>query len=453
MPVLDAPIQALDAVTPQEVRGTVVDVQGLALRVAALPAPVGATVTIVPSHGGQAVPGEVIGVDGRATIVMPLGDTTGIGPGDRVIVESMRRQVRAGQSLIGRVLDGLGRPIDGKGPLYDTAARPLSPPPVDPLRRPCIDEPLATGIRAIDAMTPLGRGQRVGVFAQPGVGKSTLLAQCARRTSADVSVVALVGERGREVRDFIDKTLGPEGLAKSVVVVATSDQPALMRVRAAMVAAAVAEQFRDDGLDVLLLMDSVTRFAQAQRQIGLAAGEPPATRGFPPSVFAMLPTLLERAGRTTSGSITGLYAVLVEGDEDLDPVADTCRGVLDGHISLSRRLAERGHYPAIDVLGSISRVADDVTDADHQAARREVVRLLAALRQVEDLLDIGAYAPGSNPEADRAIAARPAIEQLLRQGTREPNAGDFATTRAQLLALHQHLQQLPTQTANPRRRA
>jgi FliI/YscN family ATPase len=318
------------------------------------------------------------------------------------------------------------------------------------MNRPLIDAPLATGVRAIDAVLSVGRGQRLGVFSAPGVGKSTLLATMARHTSADVSVIALIGERGREVRDFIENGLGDEGLARSVVVCATGDEPALLRIRAASAANTVAEFFRDRGADVLLIMDSVTRFCQAQRQVGLAAGEPPATKGYPPSVFATLPVLLERSGRTGRGSITGFYAVLVEGDDMNEPVADAARGILDGHVVLSRALAAKGHYPAIDVLESISRVADDVTAAEHQAARRDVLKLVNAYRQVEDLLNIGAYAAGSNPEFDAAIACKPAIDQLLQQGRKEVTGrAEFDRTRKQLLALAGQIQLARKQLVRP----
>jgi flagellum-specific ATP synthase len=452
MSILAEQIAMLDRVAPLELRGTVTEVRGLALRVADLPVPVGATVEVQRQHHESLV-GEVVGFDEQETIVMPLGPTSGVRRGDRVSARQHGQFVRVGETLLGRVLDGRGAPIDGRGPLVDTRVRPLQPEPVEALDRPLIDQPLATGVRAVDALISLGRGQRVGVFAAPGVGKSTLLGTIAKHTAADVSVIALIGERGREVRDFIDNTLGPEGLARSVVVVATSDEPALLRLRAAMVACAIAEYFRDTGLDVLLLMDSVTRFCQAQRQVGLAAGEPPATRGYPPSVFSMLPLLLERSGRTSRGSITGLYSVLVEGDDMNEPIADACRGILDGHILLSRQLAERGHYPAIDVLGSVSRVINEVTQKDQQAARREVVRLLSAYRQVEDLLNIGAYAPGSNPDFDLAIAAKPAIDKLVVQGEGEVHgAADFKATRAQLLALQHQFEQAKQQLARTQRR-
>src|SRR5690606_17694614 len=352
--------------------------------------------------------------------VMLLGQTFGIRAGDRVVGEQAAPTAPVGPYLLGRVIDGLGRPIDGKGPIPDTVARPINPEPLGALRRRRITEPMHTGVRAVDLMTTLGRGQRLGVFAGPGVGKSTLMGTIAKRASSHVSVIALIGERGREVGDFIQHSLGPEGLARSVVVVATSDESPLLRIRAALVACTAAEFFRDQGKDVMLMMDSVTRVAHAQRQIGLSVGEPPATKGFTPSVFASLALLLERAGavepapgQTRAGSITGLYTILVEGDDMTEPIADAARGILDGHIILSRRLAQRAHYPAIDVLDSVSRVADDVCDLAHIEARRQIVRLMAVYRDVEDLVQIGAYAPGSNPEADVAIEYRARIVELL----------------------------------------
>lgn len=449
-------LELLEQACPVEMRGTIIESRGLAVRVVDLAAPVGASVRI-ESRAGH-VPGEVIGFDSDCTVVMPLGQMTGIRRGDRVVAQQFSQYIPAGAQLLGRVINAMGDPLDGKGPLTDTVPQPLLPKPVDPMERPPIDQPLATGVRAVDALISVGRGQRVGVFASPGLGKSTLLATMAKHTSADVTVIAMVGERGREVREFIDNQLGEEGLKHSVVVCATGDESPLLRLRAAMVGTAIAEYFRDDGKDVLLLVDSVTRFCQAQRQVGLAAGEPPATRGFPPSVFSMLPGLLERCGRTKKGSVTGLYAVLVEGDELTDPISDAARGILDGHIQLSHKLASQGHWPAIDVLTSISRVANEVTDVQHQAARREVLRLVHHYREVEDLLNIGAYAAGSNPDFDLAIAGKPVIDQLLRQGSGEVKGKAlFENGKKMLFALIQSLenakQTLTQQSARPQQMA
>ncbi|MCC7145081.1 MAG: FliI/YscN family ATPase [Phycisphaeraceae bacterium] len=452
MPLLDQAIAAIDLADPLQMRGTVAEVLGLAVHVADLTAPIGAMTRILTQGGhGPVVEAEVVGFNNEQTVLMPLGPTQGIRRGDSVLSEQSVPLVRVGHSLRGRVLSASGQPIDGKGPLTQTSLRPLAAVPIDPLERPSINVPLAVGIRAVDAMTSLGRGQRIGIFASPGLGKSTLLGMMARHTAADVSVIALVGERGREVRDFVDHHLGPDGLARSVVVCATSDEPAVRRIRAALLATAVAEYFRQEGLDVLLIMDSLTRFCQAQRQVGLSAGEPPTTRGYPPSVFAILPTLLERCGRTNQGSITGLFAVLTEGDELTDPVADASRGILDGHIQLSRRLAQQAHWPAIDVLASISRVADDVISREHRAARDQVIRLLSAYHQVEDLLNIGAYASGSNSDFDLAIAAKPAIDQFLQQGRHEvQGTADFARTGQQLLALNIQIENLRKQMSRQR---
>jgi flagellum-specific ATP synthase len=328
--------------------------------------------------------------------------------------------VGVSEAWLGRVVDALGRPIDGKGPIAAGSPQPLWPARTSPLTRGVVKHILPTGVRTIDSMLTIGKGQRMGIFAGPGVGKSTLLGSIARGTSAQVNVIGLIGERGREVPEFIEHVLGEEGLRRSVVVVATGDESPLMRVRAATVACSAAEFFRDAGLDVILMLDSVTRFAQAQRQIGLSAGEAPATRGYTPSVFAMLPRLLERAGAIAGGgSITGFYTVLVEGDDMTEPVADAAKGILDGHIVLSRKLAERVHYPAIDVLASISRVADQISDQNHLNARRHVARLLSAYREAEELIQIGAYARGSNPDVDAAIAMRGAIDAFLKQGPRD----------------------------------
>jgi FliI/YscN family ATPase len=346
--------------------------------------------------------------------------------------------------MLGRVVNALGEPIDRRGPIRDATPAPLRPPPLIALRRRRIDEPLPTGVRVLDAMLTLGRGQRIGIFSGPGVGKSTLLAMIARHTAADVNVIALIGERGKEVRDFLETALGPQGLARSVVVVATGDESPLLRIRASLVACAVAEHFRDQGRDVLLQMDSITRLAQAQRQIGLSVGEQPATKGYTPSVFAQLPALLERAGAVEgSGSITGIYSVLVEGDDLTEPISDASRGILDGHIALSRRLAARGHYPAVDILESISRVADDVCDQHHKAARRRMRRLIAAHTEAEELINIGAYARGSNADCDVAIALKPALDKFLSQ-EREQKA-EYPQTCRSLLELAAQAEVLASQ--------
>jgi flagellum-specific ATP synthase len=422
MTVLAPQLETLRRIQPMRITGAVAALRGLTLLVDDLPAPVGALVSIQQGSGLSAEPvwGEIVGFTPENAVVMLLGQTGGIGVGDRVTAQQVAQTVPVGHAMLGRIVDGLARPIDGRGPIRELSPRPLHPEPVRAMQRRRIVEPLHTGIRAIDLMTTLGRGQRMGIFAGPGVGKSTLIGNIARQCSADVNVIALIGERGREVGDFIEHALGPEGLARSVVVVATGDESPLLRIRAALLACAVAEYFRDCGRDVMLMMDSVTRFAHAQRQVGLSVGEPPATKGYTPSVFASLALLLERAGAVAgSGSITGLYTILVDGDDMTDPVADAARGILDGHIILSRKLAQRAHYPAIDVLDSISRVADDVTDIAHAESRRQILRMLATYREVEDLVQIGAYAPGSSPEADIAIEYRPRILDLLRQGRDE----------------------------------
>ncbi len=407
--------------------GRVGEVRGMTVLVTDLPMPVGSLVSIGEARGEQApVLGEVVGFTASHAIVMLLGANAGIRPGDDVRSEQATPVAPVGERLLGRVIDGLGRPIDGRGGVPAAVARPLDPPPIGPMSRKRITEPLRTGVRAIDLMMPMGRGQRLGIFAGPGVGKSTLLGTIARRTDADVNVIALIGERGREVRDFIEHALGPEGLARSVVVVATGDESPPMRLRAAKLACTAAEFFRERGRHVLLMMDSVTRFAHAQRQVGLNAGEPPATKGYTPSVFAQMAVLLERAGamegEAGGGSVTGLYTILVEGDDMTEPIADAARGILDGHVVLSRRLAQRAHFPAIDVLDSVSRVADEVSDAAHASARRSALRLMALYREVEELVRIGAYARGSNAETDTAIDVQPAIEALMRQGGDEGEA-------------------------------
>jgi len=380
----------------------------------------------------QEIPAEVIGFRQDAILLMPLTGASGICPG--ALVRSLRRplSVGVGPSLLGRVLDGLGRPIDGGRPVLSAQRRPLVSQAPAPLDRTRICAPLATGIRAIDGLLTCGRGQRLGIFAGSGVGKSVLLGTIARHAVADVNVIALIGERGREVREFLERDLG-EGLKKSVVVVATSDQPALVRIKGAMVALTIAEYFRDCGKDVLFMMDSLTRVAIAQREIGLSAGEPPTTKGYPPSVFAQLPRLLERVGTTTRGSITGLFAVLVEADDMNEPVSDAARSILDGHVALSRRLAQMGHYPAIDVLAGVSRVMPDVASPEHLEAATEIRRILAVHAEAEDVINLGAYVAGTNPDVDEAIARLPGIRDFLKQSV------DEATSLQESVALLQTL--------------
>jgi flagellum-specific ATP synthase len=396
------------------VTGVVSGAMGLTLTVEGITAAVGDLVEIDP--GPRPLLAEVVALQHGRLTCMPLGDLSGVHAGARVRATGMPLQVPVGPALLGRVLDGLGRPLDGGPPLGALAEYvDLTSETPNALTRARVDRPLATGVRALDAFAPVGRGQRLGIFAGSGVGKSTLLSQITRGTDADVRVIGLIGERGREVREFLDEDLGAEGMANTVVVVATSDEPPLVRLKAAFVATRIAEAFRDEGRDVLLLMDSITRTAMAQREVGLSAGEPPATRGYPPSVFAMLPKLLEKAGTSTTGSITGLYTVLVDGDDHNEPIADTARSILDGHVVLTRKLATAGHFPAIDVLESISRVATAVVPAPQMTDAREVRRMLGALRDVRELIEIGAYQAGSDPLVDRARRLAPDIDAFLRQ--------------------------------------
>jgi len=404
--------------------GRVIRLVGLRVEVEGIEAAVGDAVRIFRAGGW--LDAEVVSVHGSSLACMPLGALTGVRYGDPVEALGRPLPVLVGPGLLGRVVDGLGRPIDGGPLLVDGEEVGVDAVPPHPLRRELVDRQLPLGVRAIDTLVPCGRGQRLGIFAGSGVGKSSLLSMIARGTDAAVSVLALVGERGREVNEFIQRDLGPAGLARSVVVVATSDEPALVRIRAAFTATRIAEWFRDQGLDVVLMMDSLTRFAMAQREVGLSAGEPPATRGYPPSVFSLLPKLLERAGAAENGSITGLYTVLVEGDDMNEPIADAARSILDGHIVLSRRLATAGHFPSIDVLDSISRVEPAVTSPTQRALTREVRQLLAAYRDAKDLIEIGAYAPGANPVVDRAVRLRGAMERFLCQDVTETVPADHS---------------------------
>ncbi len=424
----------LESIMPAALTGSVVRTLGTTVAVAGFPAPIGATVEI-SKQTGAAIRAEVVGFRDELTLIYPLGDITGVRRGNRVRLLRTSRFVRVGPELLGRVINAHGQCIDGRPQPALSQRVAIDRPAPAPVERPRIDTPLATGIRAIDGLLTCGKGQRMGVFSGSGVGKSVTLGMMARYTNADVNVIGLIGERGREVNEFIERDLGPEGLARSVVVVATSDEPALLRVRAASVATAVAEYFRDRKNDILLLMDSITRFAMAQREIGLAAGEPPATKGYTPSVFAMLPKLLERAGRTPLGSITGFYAVLVEGDDHNEPIADAVRGILDGHTVLSRDLASKGHYPAVDVLESISRLAGEITTPEQRQAVTVLRELLSSYRHHEDMISIGAYRKGSNPKVDLAIDMLDPINAFLRQTIDQSSSVE--TARQQLTELVQ----------------
>lgn len=438
MTALASEIARAASAEPMGFSGRVESVNGLSVSVADLPLPVGSIVRMEGCFDDAGSLGEVIGFAGGRCVVMTYGGVEGVRPGSRVAMESVAPMVGVGGSLLGRVVNGLGEPIDGKGPVRDRVNRPLNAMPIGAMDRARVTEPIRTGVRAIDLMTPMGKGQRLGIFAGPGVGKSTLLGQIARGTSADVSVIALIGERGREVPEFIHDALGDEGLKRSVIVVATSDESPLLRLRAARYACAAAEHFRDAGRDVLLMMDSVTRFAHARRQVGLSVGEPPSTRGYTPSVFAELPVLLERAGALAgagAGSITGLYTILVEGDDMTEPISDAARGILDGHVMLSRKLAQKAHFPAIDVLDSVSRVAPAVADPTHGASMRQIGRMLALYKEVEELVRIGAYARGSDPETDTAIDMAPLIEGMLRQSVDDISEFERAKTDFVRLAM------------------
>lgn len=401
--------------------GKVQSITGLLVEASNVDAAVGELCYIYEdvSPSSRRVKAEVVGVRGRTAVLMPLEETVGLRAGCLVQRSALPLTVRVGRALLGRVIDGNGRPLDSKGPLALPEEQPVHCAPPPPLQRRMIGDVLPTGVRAIDAFLTLGKGQRIGIFAGSGVGKSTLLGMIARQARADVNVIALIGERGREVQEFIVDSLGEEGLAHSVVVAVTGDQAAMSRVKGGSVAMAIAEYFRDCGKDVLLMMDSVTRVAMAQREIGLAVGEPPTTRGYTPSVFALLPRLLERAGPGAAGTITGIFTVLVDGDDMNEPVGDAVRGILDGHIVLSRKLAHAHHFPAIDVLQSVSRVMPRVVSPEARKAPEEARRLLAAYGEVEDLIRIGAYEPGASPEIDRAVAVHTPLAGFLQQGVHD----------------------------------
>jgi len=411
--------QAVDAAMPYPVCGQVQAIGGLTIEACDLALPVGSLCRIV-SFGGQESIAEVIGFQHDRTLLMSMESSAGVSRGDRVENLAAASMLNCTHRMLGRVLNGLGRPIDSKAPLPMGVRRRIDSRSVEPLSRINIDKSISTSVRCIDALHTCGLGQRMGIFSGPGVGKSTLLGQIARHTSADVSVVALVGERGREVQEFLQKTIGEEGLRRCVVVVSTGDEAPLLRVRSVKVACTIAEYFRDEGKNVLLLVDSLTRLCHAQRQIGLAAREPPATKGYPPSVFSILPQILERAGRTQRGSITGFYTVLVEGDDFNEPISDAVKGIVDGHLWLSRSLANRSHFPAIDVLQSISRLRGDVVTPEQTRQIKRVLSLSAVFQDIEDLVNIGAYVPGANLEFDLAVQARPKIVQFLQQDSGAP---------------------------------
>ena len=397
--------------------GKITKVTGLTIESDGPIASIGELCYIYPYHETEPILAEVVGFKEGKILLMPLGEMEGIASGSTVVASGKTLRVNVGEELIGRVLDGLGNPIDGKGSINTKKTYPVLNSPPNPLERMVISEPLPLGIKAIDGLITCGKGQRIGIFSGSGVGKSTLMGMVSRNSSADINVIGLIGERGREVREFLEKDLKEEGLKKSIVVVVTSDQPALIRVKGALVTTAIAEYFRDRGNNVMLLMDSLTRFAMAQREIGLAIGEPPVTRGFTPSVFAVMPKLLERAGNSSRGTITGLYTVLVDGDDLNEPVTDTVRGIIDGHIILSRKLANQNHYPAIDVLSSVSRVMPSIVHEEHLNKANAIKDIMATYKESEDLINIGAYKMGSNNKIDRAIDLKEDIDEFLMQET------------------------------------
>jgi flagellum-specific ATP synthase len=416
-------------------KGHVTAIIGLIIEAKGPRAKMGEVVMI--DTGSALIPAEVVGFDQNKTKLMVLGNQKGISPGNVIIATGHALRVKVGPHIVGRVLDGMGEPMDEGGPLDWDLVYPLEERPPHPLKRQRVLEALPMGVRVVDGFLTVGAGQRMGIFSGSGVGKSTILGMIARNSQADVNVVGLIGERGREVREFIENDLGPEGLKRSVVVVATSDQPALVRKKAAFLATAVAEYFRDLGKHVILMMDSVTRFAMAQREVGLAAGEPPATKGYTPSVFAELPKLLERSGTAENGSITGLYTVLVDGDDVNEPISDAVRGILDGHIVLSRQLASLGHYPAVDVLGSISRVMINIVSGEHQQAAGDIKALMAVYQEAKDLIDVGAYQMGSNPKIDLAIQYLDEIHGYLKQNIYE--VWNYEDTVNALLEIHKKI--------------
>jgi len=410
---------ALSASNLIKYTGRVSQVVGLTIESHGPAVNLGELCNIYPLKGDSPIKAEVVGFKDSIVCLMPLGSMKGVGPGSKIEATGESFSVGVSEDMLGRVFDGLGEIIDGKGCINSCALYSVENVPPHPLKRKRISEILPVGVKSIDGLLTIGKGQRIGIFSGSGVGKSTLMGMIARNTKADVNVIGLIGERGREVREFIENDLQEEGLSRSVVIVATSDQPALIRLKAAQLATSVAEFFRDQGKDVMLLMDSLTRFAMAQREIGLALGEPPVTRGYTPSVFAVMPKLLERAGTSEKGSITGLYTVLVDGDDMNEPITDTVRGILDGHIVLSRNLANRNHYPAIEVLSSVSRVMPNIIDDEHKSYANELKSILSVYKDAEDLINIGAYVKGSNKSIDRSIDKIDEINNFLKQSVEE----------------------------------
>jgi flagellum-specific ATP synthase len=428
---LQSYLHVLSSVNPIKMNGKVTQVIGLTIESQGPDVKLGDICHIFSAQQTKPIEAEVVGFKDNKVLLMPLGEIHSIGPGCDVVSTGKPLTVKVGTGLLGKVLDGLGNPMDGSSlPLGLVEVNTNQLPP-NPLTRPRIQSPLSVGVRTIDGLLTIGKGQRVGIFAGSGVGKSTLLGMMARNTEADVNVIGLIGERGREVLDFIERDLGEEGLKKSVVVVATSDQPALIRIKGAMVATAISEFFRDQGMNVNLMIDSVTRFAMAQREIGLAIGEPPATKGYTPSVFALLPRLLERAGTNERGTITAFYTVLVDGDDMNEPIADTVRGILDGHIVLDRKLAQKGVYPAINVLESVSRVMKDIVTSEHRLAAEKLKQHMSVYQKAEDLIQIGAYKRGADWEIDAAMDSKGWIDQFIKQSTNE--SSEFTATTNQLI--------------------
>lgn len=426
---IDEYLALLEEIEPVKKHGKVIQVIGLTIESRGPYAKIGELCLLYPNHYERPIEAEVVGFKENKILLMPLQDVSHIGPGCLVVATGFPLQIKVGPSILGKILDGTGKPLDETTLPKGLKKYSTNNTPPNPLKRPRIDKPLEVGVRAIDGLLTVGQGQRVGVFAGSGVGKSTLMGMIARNTEADINVIALIGERGREVRDFIERDLGPEGLKKSVVVAATSDQTPLQRIKGAMTATAIAEYFRDQGKNVMLMMDSVTRFAMAQREVGLAVGEPPTSKGYTPSVFALLPKLLERSGTSSKGSITAFYTVLVDGDDMNEPIADAVRGILDGHIVLDRKIAQKGQFPAINIMSSVSRVMHDVVSHEHQKAAVEFKRLLAAYDSSEDLINIGAYKSGANKEIDDAIRSYPLIKEYLQQDIYEKTKLEESTDR------------------------